>query len=204
MRLLIVRHGQTDENLGGVIQTADVKLNAVGNAQAQHVAEKLRGEHIDVAYVSDYVRTKETAAAILAYHPETKVIDSPELREKDAGVFMGHPKSEQQAAREKSGATFYAFRPEGGESLVDLQTRIVAFYEKITKPVEDKTLLFVTHNGTIKTLLLHLMDKSFADWKSIFIANTEVIEIDTTHSDHYNTLFVPTESPGAAERADGL
>ena len=178
MRLILVRHGQTDENTKGIIQDPEVALDEKGRLQAGLVAKKLQSEKINLAYISDFKRTTDTAAEILKFHPETKEIFTPELREKDAGVFVGRPQEDQKRARETSGQTFYDFRPEGGESLVDLQKRIVAFYEKINRSHQNDTVLFVTHNGTIKTLMLHLTGKTFADWETINVANTAVTVIE--------------------------
>ena len=45
---IVVRHGETDENLTGILQGQfDTKLNKLGLLQAECVAERLRNEKID-------------------------------------------------------------------------------------------------------------------------------------------------------------
>lgn len=71
IRLLIVRHGETDHNIRGIIQgQLDTPLNATGHAQASYVAQYLSQEHIDHVYTSPLQRAKHTADAIVAVHPE--------------------------------------------------------------------------------------------------------------------------------------
>lgn len=70
MRLLIVRHGETDCNVQGIIQgQLDTDLNSVGMRQAQYVGSALRSQAIDEVYTSPLRRAKDTADAIVAAHP---------------------------------------------------------------------------------------------------------------------------------------
>ena len=54
MKLLIIRHGQTDGNVKGLVQGAglDLPLNETGRAQAAAAAEKLLSLHLPVIYSS--------------------------------------------------------------------------------------------------------------------------------------------------------
>ena len=55
--VLIVRHGETDENKQRIIQgQLNTVLNAVGLDQAQRVAGALRANPFDVAFSSDLNR----------------------------------------------------------------------------------------------------------------------------------------------------
>src|SRR5712692_5351751 len=84
-RLLLVRHGQThtsrDDTFCGV---TEVQLTAIGHAQAQCLAERLRREHVDALYCSSQQRAQETAAPIaLALKMEFQTRDA--LRKMDFG-----------------------------------------------------------------------------------------------------------------------
>lgn len=69
VRLLIVRHGETDCNVQGIIQgQLDTDLNDVGRRQADFLGAALRREHIDEVYASPLRRAKDTADAIVASH----------------------------------------------------------------------------------------------------------------------------------------
>lgn len=70
IRLLIVRHGETDCNVQGIIQgQLDTDLNAVGRKQAEYVGKALSKETIDEVYTSPLRRAKDTADAIVRHHP---------------------------------------------------------------------------------------------------------------------------------------
>jgi len=177
MRLILVRHGQTDENTKGIIQMFDSKLTELGKKQARDVALKLKDEKIDIVYVSDLTRTIETAQEIIKNYPKIKVIHTKELREKDVGEFKGKSLEDLKQETIKSGLSFYDFAPEDGESFIDLQKRIVKFYELLSKQYKNKTVLVITHRGSIITLLLHLQNKSFEEYKNFKIDNTAIVYI---------------------------
>ena len=62
MQLVIVRHGETEANVGRVIQGhSGNNLSERGRQQAQCLAERLRHETIDYVYCSDLLRARETA-----------------------------------------------------------------------------------------------------------------------------------------------
>jgi broad specificity phosphatase PhoE len=67
VRMLIVRHGETDCNVQGIIQgQLDTDLNNVGRRQAELVGAALQYENIQEAYSSPLRRAKDTADAIVA------------------------------------------------------------------------------------------------------------------------------------------
>ena len=60
--LILIRHGETDWNVDGRYQgQADPPLNDKGLAQAQLLAQELRGVKIDVLYTSPLSRALQTA-----------------------------------------------------------------------------------------------------------------------------------------------
>jgi len=85
MRLLLIRHGQTPANVLGLLDTAHPGpgLTALGERQANAVAEALRGEEIDGVFATTLVRTQLTA---LPFATAT-VIDG--LHEIEAGDLGG-------------------------------------------------------------------------------------------------------------------
>ena len=86
MRLFLVRHGQTHANVARQLDTAvpGLDLTNTGRAQALALAERLRGEDLGAIYVSDLVRTHQTAEP-LAAALGLGLIVLPGLREIQAG-----------------------------------------------------------------------------------------------------------------------
>lgn len=68
MRLLLVRHGQTPSNVGGLLDTAvpGPGLTPLGQRQAAALPEALADEDIEAVYASTLVRTQQTAAPLAA------------------------------------------------------------------------------------------------------------------------------------------
>lgn len=68
MRLLLIRHAQTPNNVIGALDTAapGAGLTALGRAQARALPEALKDERVDGIYVSPLVRTRLTAEPLAA------------------------------------------------------------------------------------------------------------------------------------------
>ncbi|MDO5746758.1 MAG: histidine phosphatase family protein [Actinomycetaceae bacterium] len=89
MQLILVRHGQTDSNLTGALDTAypGASLNATGRAQARELVESWFGAGLprpSVIACSALQRTKQTATP-LASHFGLTIIEDDGFREINAG-----------------------------------------------------------------------------------------------------------------------
>lgn len=89
-KLILVRHGQTPWNVSGLLQgTADVPLDAAGQAQAQQAALAIAGKDVDAVYSSPLSRAYDTALAIAAPHG-LSVNKRGNLREIGVGMYTGY------------------------------------------------------------------------------------------------------------------
>ena len=89
MKLYLVRHGQTDWNIGKLAQgQTDIPLNATGIAQARELAAKIRDYHFDYCYSSPLSRARQTAE-ILVEHRNLPIIDDDRLMERAFGKYEG-------------------------------------------------------------------------------------------------------------------
>ena len=86
MRLLLLRHGQTPSNVGGLLDTAvpGPGLTPLGEKQAAAVPDALRDREIGAIAVSSMIRTSFTAAP-LAKDRGIEPVKLPGLREIEAG-----------------------------------------------------------------------------------------------------------------------
>ena len=81
MKLIIVRHGESEANAKGISQGnrdewLDTSLTEKGNKQAKAVAKRLKDEDIGVIISSDLKRAKQTAEEINKFHNVEIILDS--------------------------------------------------------------------------------------------------------------------------------
>lgn len=157
MHLILVRHGETEWNRTGRCQgVADIDLNNNGKKQVRELASALQNETISAVYSSDLKRALETAKEIASHH-KLKVNIEEDLREMDQGELEGLSFAE---IRERYDHVLKEWResPETltlpkGESLTELQERALRAFNKILSRHRGETVVTVSHNLTITTLL---------------------------------------------------
>lgn len=92
MKIIFVRHGETDTNLlekqGKAILENDAPLNERGLERAKEVAEKLKNEKIGMIFCSSYKRALMTCREINKFH-QVAVDVLYDLRERDCGDLVG-------------------------------------------------------------------------------------------------------------------
>ena len=88
MRLLLVRHAQTANNVGRALDTAmpGAALTDLGRQQAARLVARLAGEDPDVVAASPLMRAQQTAAPVAAARG-LAVLTLDGLREIDAGAL---------------------------------------------------------------------------------------------------------------------
>lgn len=177
MKLIIVRHGETNENANNIsMGHIDGTLSEKGKIQVEKLGRRLKDEKIDFIYSSDLGRTKETLKEILKYHSHVPVVYDELLRERAKGIFEGRSQIEHRDAREASGQSRWEYRPEGGENFIDVRNRVGSFIEKITKQhSEDETVLLVTHGGWKNAFMSYFMSIPYKNEMFFFaFKNTSV------------------------------
>jgi broad specificity phosphatase PhoE len=160
MKLIFVRHGKTDWNVRHINQgRIDIPLNKKGREQARKVALCLRSEPIDIIYSSNLKRAKRTAIETAKFH-KIPVRYSNLITERKFGRLEGMPREEYKKIIEKSGIPKYLYRPPGGgENYMDIQKRVKKFLSMIKKKHANETVLIVSHQGIIRTLITILTKK---------------------------------------------
>ncbi len=163
IRILLIRHGETDWNRTKRFQgRSDQPLNQEGRDQALALALALRGESITAIYSSPLDRAVETARQIKAFHPAAPLILEEGFVEMDLGEFEGmegHRWAEQyadfrQAWRETPGSLAMP----GGESLREVQARAVSTLERIAKLYPPQSsLLLCSHNFVNRAILCYAL-----------------------------------------------
>ena len=159
-RIIIVRHGETDHNKTKRLMnwSNDVgTLTATGREEANIVGSRLKEYEIDAVYVSDLLRTRETAAEI-AKHVSVKQITTLSLRERNLGIFGDHTFDEIKKRWPEKFAKFIdhsnkSWNDFEGESLSEVHSRYLSFLEELHNNHKDQSVLLVTHSGIIYIIL---------------------------------------------------
>ena len=153
MKLIIVRHGETQANVENTLQgQTGGGLTARGRQQVIQVARRLKFEPIDVIFSSDLKRAKETTREISRFH-ECPVYFTPAIREWHVGVLSGQPVEKLRHALETDGGWEMNFKPHGGESVMALTHRADAFIRLLFKTHPEKCILIASHGMIIRTML---------------------------------------------------
>ena len=152
--VLLVRHGETDDNAAARFQgRRDTQLNDRGREQSRALARRLRGEALVALYTSPLRRARETAQIVgdeLGLEP---IVDE-RLAEADTGDWTGLLTSEI-LARSRSGyerwrAVDPTFRFPGGESVAEQSARMAAALADVARG--PLPALVVTHGGSIRAV----------------------------------------------------
>ena len=88
MKILLVRHGQTDYNHNNRMQgSSDILLNDAGRRQCKKLRMELNNKKIDACYSSPLIRAFETAMILVGDKVEIK--KDTRLIERDLGEYEG-------------------------------------------------------------------------------------------------------------------
>jgi broad specificity phosphatase PhoE len=178
MRAVLVRHGETDFNAKRIFQGyGDIPLSDLGHRQATRVAERLTEMHVDVFYSSDILRTMQTAETI---SQRLGMFPTPceGLREWHVGIWEGKPVEAFEAHLEAIGVHVVSYVPEGGESQLQTQERMVAQMQSFAAQHAGETVLCVTHGRAIDMFARHVLGLDAMREPPYTITNTSVSIFD--------------------------
>lgn len=183
----IVRHGQTDWNLKGVLHggNANTSLNTTGKQQAQELAEVLQQIHFDAIFASDLDRAVQTAE-IIAKDRDLTIKTAKALREKSYGSYEGR---DRQAVKEELKHLFDAVEKlsdeekmkfkiyQDGESDAEAVERFMRHLREIAIAYPGKTILIASHGGIMRYLLIKLGWASYDELATHGIKNAAFIKV---------------------------
>ena len=148
MKLYVLRHGETDENITGVMQgNMETVLNETGKNQAISVREKVKEAKIDLVISSPKKRTLETA---LLAAPNIPLIQDDRLLSRDHGEFQGMKRSEINLKEYWNIKLNKQY--EKAETMGEIFNRVSSLLNDISINYSDKTVLLVTHSGITRVL----------------------------------------------------
>lgn len=154
--LILVRHGMTALNVERRLQgRSDAALNATGERQARDVGAHLGP--LDVVISSPLRRARETAAA-LERRPGTEIEIDERWIELDYGEFEGRRFGDTNSELWERWRADAAFRPTGGESLLDVAGRVRTALPELFERAAGADVAVVSHVSPIKAAIAHVLD----------------------------------------------
>jgi broad specificity phosphatase PhoE len=171
MRLILVRHGETEHNRGKLtLGRADVPLNARGRLQAKALAASFT--HAPAAiYSSPLARTLETARMIGAATGVDVVVE-PDLVEMDVGEMEHLTRTElreryPEFVRSWMSADAGEARMPGGETLAEVQERAWLAIEGMRGAHPDGEVVAVAHNFVILTVVCRALNLPLSEFRRL-------------------------------------
>lgn len=193
VRVYLLRHCETIENALHIFQgTMDTMPSQEGKVQMEKVAQRFKDEKIDIIYSSDLTRAVKTAEEVNKYHGVPHIKEK-ELREINMGVMTGMKLSDvakQFPVQTKNwNEEPHLFVPENGESMVELNHRIVKAFERIVAENKDKTIVLISHGCAIRNILCHCLGKPIEELKEVFIGDNTAVSLAEIENGKINVPF---------------
>jgi len=181
-QILLIRHGVNDmvgqKRLAGWLP--DVHLNDEGKAQAEALAARLRDVPISAIYASPLERTCETAEP-LARVKGLPIHIRDGLGEVRYGDWTG--KSIEELTKDELWRVVQVYpsgmRFPGGDSMREMQARIVNEIEMIAADHPKEIVALVSHADLIKAALAHYLGTHFDLFQRIVVnpASVSVVQL---------------------------
>ncbi|WWC67496.1 uncharacterized protein I206_101404 [Kwoniella pini CBS 10737] len=120
MLLYFVRHGQTEDNVQGIIQGhKDSPLNAHGRKESERLSQRLKDLKITEAWSSPLSRARETAEIVLSRHPNVELKFHDGIKER----FLGSMEGRRRARGEHA--------PADAEGSHELVKRVTQWFDQV-------------------------------------------------------------------------
>lgn len=206
MRLLLIRHAQTDDNVHGNLGTVipGPGLTELGEEQAAAIPAVLAAEEIRAVYASTMRRTALTAAPLAAARGlEVEILDG--LREIGAGEFEGRSDKESVHAYMGTIISWWqdsAARIPGSESGDEFFARFTEAIGVAAK-AHDGTVAVFSHGAALRTWASAIsknIDEAFSRVHNL--PNTAMIVLEGSPSDGWVATHWDGEPVGGEQLDD--
>lgn len=166
MKLYLMRHTHSIGNEKKMLDSRlDYGLSEKGKKQAKDLASVLEKYNFNVIIVSPLKRTQETINPFLQKH-NVKVIISDLTLERDGGVFTGKNQSAIREYCEENNLDKVSFRPENGESILDVFERAKKFVKYLKETFEKESILVISHKNFLTCLEVLITEKDIMNYYS--------------------------------------
>lgn len=191
--LFLVRHGltaQTGHTLYG--QTAGIRLDARGRAEAEQLAHRLAPVRPTAIYSSPLERCVETVRPLAALC-RLPVIERDALIEMHAGTWTGKPLSRLRRTKAWTEVQRHpeTFRfPGGGESFAEAHDRSVAELRAIARRHRRGRVVVATHGDIVRVLLAEVAGAPLERFQRIVVDTASVSVVAISRDGGLRLLLV--------------
>jgi probable phosphoglycerate mutase len=182
-KIYLIRHGQTDFNLRGIVQGSGVNssLNDTGRAQAEAFFRKYAEVSFDKIYTSTLKRSQESVQSFIDRGIPFEALAG--LNEISWGTKEGQaitPEEDEyyhyMLRQWQEGNT--SLKIEEGESPEDVVDRMRPVIAHIMNQVNEKTILICMHGRAIRILLCYLLNQPLRNMDSFEHQNLGLYLLD--------------------------
>lgn len=165
MKILLIRHGETDWNLQRRFQgREDIPLNQTGLQQAKACGLALKGEPFAAIITSPLRRARKTAEIIAETVGIKKIIIEEGIIERDFKKVSGMTPEEREA--------FYASgEVDDKEPFEHLTKRMMSCLKKYAETFKGHNIILVSHGASINSVL-SVLSKGATGTGKILLKNT--------------------------------
>lgn len=182
----LVRHGETDWNRELRFQGhLDAPLNALGQQQAQRLAQHWRGQPARPLLASDLVRTRQTAQPLSECWQWTTLADGL-WREQSFGVIEGLTLAQVQAQHPEVVQGWRShdpdFTPSGGESRRQFHARVMQAVQALVQRCAQEgwtSPVVVSHGGVLDMIYRSATGQALGGPRECVIPNAGLNHVRT-------------------------
>lgn len=166
MKFFLCRHGQTNQNIDGIIKGQNENLitdfTEKGKEQIAHLARYIVENKIEAVFSSDMPRAVQTAEIALK-NVQIPIYFSVNFRGLNVGAFQGKNKEEFDGSYVvKRVFSDYDYAFPNGESINQLIQRFLKELNCINESYNYKNVAVVTHGAAISNVKAYLSKESFS------------------------------------------
>lgn len=197
-KIYLIRHGQTDYNLRGIVQGSgvDAPLNARGQSQAEAFYERYQLVPFQRVYTSALIRSQQSVEQFIQQGIPHEALTA--LNEISWGSREG-----QQITPEEDAYYHWVLRQwqegktsmpiESGESPDQVAERQRSFIKLLESRSEDKTILVCMHGRAMRILLCQLLNYPLRSMDMFEHKNLGLYVLNRTEKQYSVALYNNTD-----------
>ncbi|MHA2225686.1 MAG: histidine phosphatase family protein [Candidatus Hodarchaeales archaeon] len=192
MQIYVIRHGQTEFNIGEPRFRGqfNIPLSKLGTRQAMRISETLKSIPIETIYYSKLQRAKNTAEEIRKFHPKAQFSQEPYLLTLNFGDWQGkfHKdvfKSSEEKKRWNTNPNSFVIP--NGETFYEVFNRIHRLFIRFRTQKED-TIALITHRVVIICILLYLFNLDPSHFWDFHVETASISQIEYHHDGSFRLI----------------